>query len=107
MTDQSISGYLYDTADRAPTTEPQMYADKMGTITGVAMPSSGRGANLTAGSIITAEYARQLGAQLILAADEHDAFIDAVHERAVRADQQRVQRTTRDLGGPRITREVK
>lgn len=63
---------LYELADRSPSREPSPAVS--GEVTGVALPDQGPISN---GAIISSNYARQLGAQLILAADEHDNLLEA------------------------------
>jgi hypothetical protein len=69
----TVAEFLYETADCAPRTEPEPYAYRTGQIHGVALPDT----DLQAGAIVSAEYARKLGAQLILAADQHDNLLEA------------------------------
>lgn len=67
---------LYELAEFTPMEWPEVAAS--GEITGVAMPETGPIAH---GAILTPDYARKLGARLILAADAHDA----IYERGVTA----------------------
>jgi hypothetical protein len=53
--------------------EARVYADGRGT-SGVALPDLQA---VQPCAVVTSEFARRLGAQLILAADEHDAIADA------------------------------
>jgi hypothetical protein len=68
----TVETYLFEEAQPKPQTEPRPYADRRGAH-GVAMPDTG----LAGGQILTAEYARRFGAQLILAADLHDNLLEA------------------------------
>jgi hypothetical protein len=70
--ESTVEQFLMETAEPLPATEPQPYADRRGAH-GVAMPDR----DLAAGQILSAEFARKFGAQLIRAADLHDALLDA------------------------------
>jgi hypothetical protein len=68
----TVEHFLYETAEPQPAAEPQPYANRRGAH-GVAMPDR----DLSAGQMLSAEFARKFGAQLIRAADLHDALLDA------------------------------
>ena len=65
---ETVRDFLFEHADRQPSREPRPVPG------GVALPDLGP---ITHAAIVPADYARRLGAQLILAADEHDEIVEA------------------------------
>jgi hypothetical protein len=70
--DSVINTFLFETAQPGAVTEPVAYGNRSG-VHGVVFPDAG----IEGGAILDSGYARLLGAQLIRAADAHDAIFEA------------------------------
>jgi len=72
-----VDTFLFEAAEPGPVVEPQPYADRRTGMMGVVFPDNG----ISGGQIMESGYAIKLGAALIRAGRQVDAFIDIVLSR--------------------------
>jgi hypothetical protein len=81
---ETIDSYLFEAAEPGPIIEPRAYADVRTGSLGVVFPDKG----IEGGEILRPEYCERLGAQLIRAARQCEAFETVISDRSIITDQE-------------------